>query len=373
MPLAYSIVSAHKTLAITLVAFLALFISSRNVIATTIDVMLVFDRTAAIWVKSNGGITAFAQDAVNRMNLATNNSDLDLQFRLVYAMESSYIHQDISSDLNELTEPVGSFTDIHSLRNEYGADLVALLVDTGSAYGTVGQAWLLSSYGGEPDYAFSVTAVRSVAISHTLTHEIGHNLGADHAKNQIFSPGPNWYLDNQYSAGWYFQGSDGSDYHTIMAYDDDGYGGSYQEAPLFSTPLLHYYGGRAGDTLDGDNTRLLSQTMSTVAGYRESQVPPGGFEPGSLQVFLTPEAVTFQGAQWRRKGTHTWHDSGYTEENVVPGQYILEFKKVEQWRMPILTDVEVHDGENVMISRSYRQIQTNRGLPWLPLLILDGK
>ncbi len=190
--------------------------------ATTIDVLLVYDTTATAWVAGNGGMTAFSQDVINRMNLAIQNSNVNLTFRLAHKMSVNYTHTSFEPDLNNLEGGSGSFAAVHAARNTYGADLVAMLVDTGSAYGVVGLGDLLTSWAGQPDRAFTVNAVRSVDISHTLTHEVGHNIGAHHSKYQASSPGPNPYLDNQYSAGWYFTGTNSNKYHTIMAYNWDG-------------------------------------------------------------------------------------------------------------------------------------------------------
>ena len=172
-------------------------------------------------------------------------------------------------DLDRLT--AGSSTyhmdDVHAWRNTYGADLVVMLVDTGVNYGTVGMGWLLTSTGGQPNYAYSVCAIQSVADSHTMTHEVGHNLGCDHSKDMlpVSARGPGIF---SYSAGWYFTGTNLTDYCTIMAYNNDGYGNTYVEAPYFSSPLVTYRGTLTGDAADGDNARTIRNTMNVVAAYR---------------------------------------------------------------------------------------------------------
>ncbi|MFH0730509.1 MAG: DUF4214 domain-containing protein [Pseudomonadota bacterium] len=257
---------------LTAVLFLLCFTSV--VLGETIDIMIVFDSTAKTWVKSNGGMNTFAADAVARMNEAVTNSDIDLTFRLVHAAVVSYTHSgDLGTDLDKLQAGTGSFSVVHQWRDTYGADLVALMVDTGSEYGTVGMGYVLSTPSGDQTSAFTANAIQSVDISHTLTHEVGHNLGCDHSKYQKSSPGPNTAL-NTYSAGWYFRGTNSIPYHSIMAYDDDGYNDiSYTEAPLFSTPLLDYQGTVAGDAKDGDNARTIRETKAVVASYRSSITP----------------------------------------------------------------------------------------------------
>ncbi|MGQ9830937.1 MAG: M12 family metallo-peptidase [Thermochromatium sp.] len=275
----------------------------RSVQATTIDIMLVYDTTATSWVASNGGMAAFSQDVVNRLNQAMQNSGVDITFRLVHSMSVAYTTQSstktpLSADLNALQAGTGPFAAVATARNTYGADLVAMLVDHGSAYGYVGLSYMLNDWSGHADYAYSVNAIRAVAIDHTLTHEVGHNLGAHHSKYQASDPGPNRDLDNQYSAGWYFTGTNGVKYHTIMAYEDDGYGGHYIEAPLFSTPLKTYQGVAAGHARDGDNARLLRQTKDVIAAYRAG----GSTKPTipSAPVALAATNVTSTGftANW---------------------------------------------------------------------------
>lgn len=264
-------------MALFLATFLA-FRPSDGFTSTTIDVLIVYDTTAQNWVSTNGGIEAFSVDAVSRMNQALINSGIsDLDFRLVHSLQVDYTtvapEESLSIDLGRIQSGTEGLAPALEKRDEYGADLVALFVDTGSAYGSVGIGYLLTRITGSPSYAFTVSSIRSVEISHTLTHEVGHNLGAHHAKNQTQSPGPNGDLGD-YAAGWYFRGTaDDRDYHTIMAYNSND-GKFYHSAQLFSTPSQTVAGTAAGDLADGDNTRVIRETMATVSNYRESQTPP---------------------------------------------------------------------------------------------------
>jgi len=282
--------------------FFFLFCFVPSSFSATVDIMVVYDSTAKTWVDGNGGMNTFAAYAVNKLNQATTNSNLDLTFRLVHTALIAYTHRgDLGADLDAVTYDLAS---VHTLRNTYGADLVVMLVDTGSAFGVVGMGWLLTSRYGQPDYAYTVSAIRSVADSHTLTHEVGHNFGCDHSKYQADSPGPN-YAISSYSAGWYFTGGT-TDYCTIMAYNDrdnDGYA-DYIEAPLFSNPNVTWAGSVAGHAADGDNTRTIREiTMNVVAGYRAAVAGDSTPDPFSFlgqtnvarDTLITSNAITVTG------------------------------------------------------------------------------
>jgi hypothetical protein len=242
--------------------------------ATTVDVLVVYDTTAKKWLDGKQtGMLAFAQEAATRMNQATRNSDIDLTFRVTHVMASTYkttygSSDSMSDDLDALKNGSGKLNKVPTARNTYHADLVTMMIDTGSAYGKTGKGSLLMNWNGNPNAAFSVVSIRAVDHGHTLTHEFGHNFGAHHAKTQTHSPGPNEYLDNEYSAGYYFTGTDNTKYHTIMAYSSDGHGNHYEHTDYFSTPLRKFKGKAVGIKDDCDNARLIRQTMDSVASYR---------------------------------------------------------------------------------------------------------
>ena len=350
-------------------SFLLVLLVSSTGLTETVDLLIAYDTTAYSWVGDNGGMDAFSQDVVNRLNFAMNNSEIDLSFRLAHFMSVDYTTTADNSnyftqDLTNLQIGKGSLKNVHSAREDYSADLVAMLIDTGSAYGYVGIGYLLTSWSGNPDYAYTVNAIRSVDISHTMTHELGHNLGAHHSKDQKYSPGPNEYLDNQYSAGWYFPGSDNRDYHTIMAYNSDGYGNYYLSAPLFSTPAVTWNGGTAGNAAHGHNARLISETRDVVAAYRNSLVQ----KTGSLIVTIQPEQACIAGAKWRKKGTSNWLKSGKVEKNIPAGEYTVEFLPIKSWSTPSDITVDVIGNQRTTASGSYSRCSF---LPAIHILLLD--
>ncbi len=261
---------------------------------TEIDLMLVFDTNAQTWAAANGGLTTVANAAVSKMNLALANSGVEAAFRLVHIWASGHTYSgSLYTDLLALGGGTGNLSDAPALRNTHGADVVSLLVDTGSAYGSVGIAYMLGSAAGDATAAFSVCAVRSVNISHTLTHEIGHNLGCGHSKYQASDTGPSPLYT--YAAGWYFTGSNALKYNTVMAYDSDGYGNSYIECDYFSTPLKTYQGVAVGHATNGDNARAIGNVKGFVAAYRAAVAAGTAtpqFTPPSGTIFSTSLEVT---------------------------------------------------------------------------------
>lgn len=262
--------------------------------SAVIDLMLVFDTTAKTWADNNGGVTAFANAAVAKMNVALVNSGVVGTFRLVHILLADYTSRGfLYTDLSALTSGRGKFASLSTLRNTHGADIVSMVVDTGSAYGTTGLGYYPFSAAGDESAAFSVCAIRSVNISHTLTHEVGHNLGCGHSKYQSDDPGPSSTF--AYAAGWYFRGDNLGNYNTIMAYGFDGYGGHYDEVDYFSTPLVTYQGVAVGHPSDGDNVRTLNSMFPVVAAYRERALEPVAiprFSPLDNTVFTNVLTVT---------------------------------------------------------------------------------
>lgn len=262
--------------------------ASTDQASTVVDMLVAYDRPAAAWAKANGGgVTNLAQQCVARMNgaLANNGFDAAFRFRLVGVMAVDADGDgNLNDTLDKVTQKTGAWAAVSAMRDAVGADVVSTMVDTGSAYGTTGLGWSLtqttaSGMRNFSEHAYNVLSVRAAAQSHVMAHETGHNMGAGHADAQTSSPGPQSFI---YSRGFYFTGTDKRAYHTVMAYNNDGYGNSYDPAPLFSDPDNAWAGVPAGDATH-DNAQVLARTYAAVAQFRAQKVAL------SYDVFFSPE------------------------------------------------------------------------------------
>lgn len=262
--------------------------ASTDQASTVVDMLVAYDRPAAAWAKANGGgVTNLAQQCVARMNgaLANNGLDAAFRFRLVGVMAVDADGDGSLNDtLDKVTQKTGAWAAVSAMRDAVGADVVSTMVDTGSAYGTTGLGWSLtqttaSGMRNFSEHAYNVLSVRAAAQSHVMAHETGHNMGAGHADAQTSSPGPQSFI---YSRGFYFTGTDKRAYHTVMAYNNDRYGNSYDPAPLFSDPDNAWAGVPAGDATH-DNAQVLARTYAAVAQFRAQKVAL------SYDVFFSPE------------------------------------------------------------------------------------
>ena len=263
--------------------------ASADQASTLVDVLVAYDTPAAAWARQNGGgITNFATMAVQKMNAVLANCGLssDFRFRLVgVTTVAATGGTDFGGVLSKTRTGTGEWAPIKAKRDEVGADIVTTLIDTGSASGTTGlgnslDSTPLSSFS---EWAYNVCAIRAVAQSQTMTHEVGHNIGAGHASAvnpEEISPGPQLY---DYSAGYYFTGNDGVAYHTIMAYYYDGFGNTYTPIPFFSSPDLTYAGAPIGDATH-DNVRTIRQTYVAASNWRPQKIPM------SYDVYFSPES-----------------------------------------------------------------------------------
>ncbi|MFA5668840.1 MAG: M12 family metallo-peptidase [Balneolaceae bacterium] len=250
----------------------------------TIDVMLVYTTAAEGWATSNlGSVGNLLSQAMNNSQLALDNSETAIELRLVYQHKTNYDETidgvDSEKRLRRITsspafrptgegweETTGYMDEVHTLRDQYGADLVALIArinDTG------GMAWRLSSTAGEPKYAFSINRVQQIANSFTLIHEFGHNMGNAHSRTQLSAAADESGGLFHYSAGYQDKANN---FYTIMAYDD-----GLSRAPIFSSPDLVFTGKQAGTNnifTPEDNARSMREIKTVIAGYRPSKTNP---------------------------------------------------------------------------------------------------
>ncbi len=324
---------------------------------TYVDILVAYEQNAVTWVKSyGGGVTNFAHTAVQKMNTALANVGLDssFRFRLVGVLEVSSSSRSLEYALDYATSGTRGWGAVKAKRDEVGADIVTVLVDTGSAYGVTGLSWSLESdnFDDFADSAYNACSIRAVAQDHTMTHEVGHNMGCGHSDAQETQPGPQLY---GYSSGYYFS-AEGEKFHTIMAYDGEGGGGS--AVPYFSSPDHTYRGVAVGDATH-DNTKTLANTFAVAAGWRDSSAEEisGGDEQGEEFFYDNDDfsnAKELVGTSGRISGSTV--DAIGDISEFLAQKYMSRHTVWYKWKAPsdgqFLVDVEKADFDTVMAAFS---------------------
>ena len=117
--------------------------------STLVDVLVAYDTPAAAWARQNGGgITNFATMAVQKMNTVLDNCGFatTFRYRLVGVMSVNATGgTDLDGVLSATKNGTGDWAPIKAMRDTVGADIVTTLIDTGSASGTTGLGYSLSS------------------------------------------------------------------------------------------------------------------------------------------------------------------------------------------------------------------------------------
>lgn len=261
---------------------------------TVIDVMIIYSNEAEVYANENeGGINNTIAASIAYTNNISANSALGITFNLVYSGPANF--SDVSGNSSEhfkfLNEDGdGKMDEVHSIREQVGADLVGLFTFNADYAGI---ANLLTDRYGDKSLSFSLTNILYASNSHVLAHEFGHNLGASHTKYQKFQAGPtiweNW-AENTWSGGWRWRSNDGVLYSSVMSYN----GGSYFEdnetsvtVPYFSDDDRFYLGGQMGNEFEANNTLTIQETKSIIKNYSDSylycQAGSANAEPAGIE------------------------------------------------------------------------------------------
>lgn len=227
--------------------------------AATVDLMVVYTDN----VKNANGGDAGARAAINAAVAASNDtfqrSNLPTRLRLVHSQSVNYQEGEPGADLRNLrNRGDGQMDEVHQIRDEKGADLVALIADSAKWGRTAGIGYI--GNGNSASYGFSATGFRFTASGGTFAHEIGHNLGCQHDADNAGTSGP------AYAKGWRFTGDSGRQHRTTMAYAPG------RRISHFSDPDINFDGKPTGVAGQADNARRIAETDSGTANYRPTRV-----------------------------------------------------------------------------------------------------
>ena len=246
---------------------------------TIVDLLVVYTSTARSKQGGQAAMKALITMGVDLANQAYSNSRIAMQLRLVNASEVAYTESgDISTDLTRVRNTTDGFMDkVHQLRDQYKADLVALIVDNGGGYCGIAYVMANGPRASFAGYAFSVTDRECVA-NNTLTHELGHNMGDAHDRA---TGGTGVY---PYSYG--YRDPIGK-FRTIMAYACPNV--SCPRVKYFSNPKILINGRPAGidhavnPTNSADNARSMNAVRTIVAAWRTGTSTSAATSPDPLK------------------------------------------------------------------------------------------
>ncbi len=260
-----------------------------------IDVMVVYTQLARSAAGGTTQMLNLINDAINQTNSTYANSQIAQRLRLVYAAEVSYTESGIDVDLTRLRNNGDGYMDIvHTWRNTYGADEVALIVEYPYSYPYCGIAYLMATLTTSfESYAFATIERECVTGNLSFAHELGHNMGAHH----------DWYTVQKYNQGtglfWYSYGyvNTTKRWRTIMAYNDAcGDLGFYCDRILYwSNPDVYVDSVPVG-AASANNHLTLNDSAWTVANFRQSVVGNPPDAPTSLSA--TPVSLWQINLSW---------------------------------------------------------------------------
>jgi len=224
----------------------------------TINVLIVYTPAAAAWAAQfEGGISNTIALAMARTMAVVDNQRNGDQIRIVHSRQIDHteLSNNMSLDLNRLTNTNDGFMDeVHQWRREHNADLVALL---GVYHDFGGMAWLLSNAErGNLDRGFSITRVQQASWTYTFIHEIGHNMGMHHERENAGGWRP-----FSYGLGWHWHGNSGTHFGSVMSYLG-------RTVPFFSNPNETHDGVPTG-TPTANNAQVFRNTKHIIAAYSD--------------------------------------------------------------------------------------------------------
>eukprot|EP00904_Undaria_pinnatifida_P009471 jgi/Undpi1/5654/HiC_scaffold_2.g00928.m1 len=230
--------------------------------STTIDVLVLYTKASLAASNSGEGALMSADQmetsiitAYEWANQALADSGIDATLNVVHMAQIDTTEgSDMAADLSNLFQGVGESKLANELREQYGADLVQL---HGNYESSCGLGYVMT----KPDSRFEIFGYSIVHVNcinnFSHIHEIGHNMGANHNKENSNSA-------HEYAFAQRYCDGD-SPYRTIMAYES-----GCAAAPrvnVFSNPDIEYAGKSQG-TSTANNARVIQESVSTVANFR---------------------------------------------------------------------------------------------------------
>jgi hypothetical protein len=282
--------------------------------STQIDLLVVYTPAASA-AYGAATLASMVQNGVAMANQAYANSRIAITLNLVGLQEISYVESGVQTSLDDLRGTTdGKMDSVHTLRNNLGADVVTLVSQDTNACGMASVMTTVSA--AFAPMAFSV--VKAGCLSqHSLAHEIGHNMGNKHDRDNATSAGA-----YPYSYGFRRCVTDGTGFRSVMAYSCPG----APRVAWFSNPDVYYNGYATGiayetsPSTSADNARSMNNTAATVAAFRASKSAVAPTSPTLPAAPSTLAATVASSSAINLKWTdNATNETGYLVQRSTDG------------------------------------------------------
>ena len=230
------------------------------VVVSEFDVLIVYTPAALSAEGSVEALNAQAAAAMADANACYANSLIPIHGNIVGVRPVNYTESgEIRTDLHRLAVPDdGILDEVQGYRDEAQADLVCMFTSRASADGYKGYAEILTALTADGEIlGFSVVDVKAATIEHLFAHELGHNMGCDHDREN--TTGLHLF---DFSYGWRFTGRDGRLYRDVMAYAPG------TSVPYFANPAVLFEGTPTGVADFADTARTLIESAPAFVNFR---------------------------------------------------------------------------------------------------------
>ncbi|HLL47871.1 MAG TPA: zinc-dependent metalloprotease family protein [Longimicrobiaceae bacterium] len=158
----------------------------------TVDVLVVYTpraKAASVGRELGWTMAERVRVAQEETNLALRNSGVPHKVRLLGPIEVQYTESgDLRTDRDRLSNSTDAYLPtVHDLRRQYGADVVSLWV--GGYQGVCGIAYIVTQPQMNSNGGFHVVAVECATRERSFPHELGHNFGLVHDRDNTDRPG----------------------------------------------------------------------------------------------------------------------------------------------------------------------------------------
>jgi hypothetical protein len=220
-----------------------------------LDLLAIWTPEARVGLGGTRQVQLIVQNAVDVANTSFANSQIDAHLNLVHAREMKV--PETGNPETDL-EAFQSNKEVAALRKSVGADLVTLFVNKMTGACGIGYLMTDDAFSNEfQPYAYS--AVKRACGPLVLAHEVGHNMAANHDRQNAGNAGAALF---PFAFGHIVEGQ----FRTVMAY-----GNNCSICPWvenFSNPNVSRNGHPTGVAGQTDNAQVLNATKGLTSTYQ---------------------------------------------------------------------------------------------------------